>query len=161
MNDVLAGLSKVADIVMTKLTSKINEVSAPSAIIETISKQSPVQDGNTGAHIDITIKHPAAAAFEWGSGVHSTKGAREEYEIVPKDAPLLAFPKERWPQYKPPPEAPDVFLFPKVSHPGVEPRPFIAPSVIETKAEVKKILGKAAKAQILMGVKQYEEIVIG
>jgi len=158
MNDILAGLSKVADIVMTQIQKKISEVNAPRAIAETISKQSPAADGDTGAHIDITIDHPAAPAFEWGSGLHSTRGEKKKYPI-PDEPTGVGIPVENWPKFKPPPFGTTVW-FTQIKHPGVEKRPFIAPSVVATMPEVKKILGASMKAQLMRGVKVYEEIVI-
>ena len=69
----------------------------------------------------------------------------------------MAFPRERWPQYVPPPTAPDVFVFFKVTHPAVHATPYIRPAVEENRADVKRLLGKAfVESVIVRGKTTYE-----
>ncbi len=100
---------------------------------------------------------PHAAAFEYGSGEHATRGKVGEYPI-PKKPTGVKFPKERWPKYIPPPPVPDFFFFTQIMHPGVEPRPYIAPSIEESKQKIREILGRNFKASILVGVPKVEVI---
>lgn len=82
-----------------------------------------------------------ARAFEYGSGVHATRGRKGKYLIKPINGKRLAF---AWPKASPPfirgrklaGQLPDGRLsFFYVEHPGVSPKPFIKPariSVVES-----------------------------
>lgn len=152
-NGILAGLTKVANIFVQKMKQKITQNNLPSNISDAISIGTAQQAGD-GAFIDVEIdlkKAPSAAAFEWGSGIHTERGVPGLYPILPKNASVLVIPRSRWQNYSPPPDVDPVFVR-KVMHPGVAPRPYIAPSIIDSREEVRKILGKEIKAAIMLGV---------
>lgn len=173
---ILAALSKVGNLVAQKIRSKADSMKVPKVSSSTyvgqakIDKQS--KDG-AQAHISITIDTdkdkgaPAARAYEWGSGIHAEQGPKKRITIPDPYTPskLLSFPKEDWPQYdpnyySPPRPQPDWHHYVSVSHPGVQKRPYIKPSIEATKAEVLKILGQAVKVELLVGTKKVEEITL-
>jgi hypothetical protein len=80
--------------------------------------------------------------------------------IAPRNASEIAFPISRWPNYTPPPNV-SVAIFPGaiskkpyVMHPGIAPRPYMRPSIQETKPQIKKILGDSFKAAILINLRE-------
>jgi hypothetical protein len=137
-----------------KLREKVTSGRYPQAIKDGISVDEPKQN-----YIDVLVTAPMAAAFEYGSGIHATRGVKAKYRI-PKEggSSFVAFPKERWPGYEPPPEAPDVFVFSFVMHPGIVARPYIKPTIQSSAPQIREILGKAFKAEILLGVER--EVII-
>jgi hypothetical protein len=74
-----------------------------------------------------------AGAYEYGA---------QPYRIPPEGETFMAFPKEKWPQYEPPPPAPNVFVFHHVQHPEIIARPYIRPTIADTREEITQILGK-------------------
>ena len=152
-NGILAGLTKVANLFVQKMKDKISQNRLPHKISEATSIGAAQQAGS-GAFIDVDIdlkKAPMAAAFEWGSGIHTQRGVPDTYPIVPRNKRVLAIPRARWSNFSPPPDVDPVILR-KVNHPGVAARPYITPTLVENKAEFRKILGKELKAAIMLGV---------
>jgi len=153
---ILSALAEVGRIFKDKAAEK----AASNGLIK-ISKAfsvgSPMQNGTTSS-IDITVNHPAAGAFEYGSGIHATKKERKKYRI-PKEggAAFVAFGKDKWAGHTPP-KGMDYFFFTSVQHPGVEKRPYLVPTIEDTKVEFKKILGQGFKAEILAGKNKIEVI---
>ena len=140
------GLTAAASLLAEKAKQKVtSNAKVPNNIAENM-KVGKVETKGTGA-LGITIsigmkenEAPAAAAYEFGSGLHGKEG--KKYPIVPrKSGGFLVFPKERWPGYAPPPDAPNVFFFSKVMHPGVKARPYMKPSIEENKEEMGKLIG--------------------
>jgi len=136
---------------------------APRNIADAFYLDSPKRMGATfyiDVHIDLRTA-PAAAAYEWGSGIHATRGNAEEYPI-PVEATGVAFPKERWPKYNPPPgkPIPDYFFFDQIMHPGVAPRPYIAPTLRDHIQEYANMLLGALKAEIFAGQDKVMEITV-
>lgn len=68
------------------------------------------------------------AAFEWGSGIHKTRGTPSKYPIVPKTAGALSF--EGTNEF-----AGQHILTQLVMHPGVSPRPFLEPAKRATRQQ--------------------------
>src|SRR3990167_2261589 len=133
---ILVALAKVGRIFKDKASQK----AASEQLLEisrSFSVGSP-QQSSTSYSIDITVKHPAAAAFEYGSGIHSTKGKKEKYRI-PKEggAAFVAFGKDKWPGHTPP-KGTDYFFFTSVQHPGVAPKTYIISSLNKKKKKNKK-----------------------
>lgn len=152
-NGILAGLTKVANIFVQKMKQRLGSGNYPAgdsergttSIQDAISVGTAQQEGDN-AFIDVEIdlkKAPFAAAFEWGSGLHAKLYAPTLYPIESKNK-LHFWWKERgkW------------FIGKKLpfGHPGIAPLPYIAPSLIESKDEIHKILGKEIKAAIMLGV---------
>ncbi len=161
ISNLAKNLTVAADHFKDVMSREIDAVNAPSKIKKHISVGTAQQKGNQ-LSIDVVIDTskdaaPMAPAYEWGSGEHATRGKTGEYPI-PKEQTGVKFPKERWPQYEPPPSAPDFFFFTQIMHPGVAPRPYIAPAIQESRQKMKEILGKNFKASILIGVPKVEVI---
>lgn len=152
---ILAALAKIGAIYAQKAAAKSQEVRAPKEIAGAFSVDPPKQKGDTYS-IDIKVdlkEAPAAGAYEWGSGVHATKGAKGLYPIKAKNADELHFfwkNRGKWFMG---------FELP-FGHPGVAPRPYLVPTIDDTKEEFKKILGQGFKAEILQGVNKIEVIEI-
>lgn len=102
---------------------------------------------------------PQAVAFEYGSGIHRTKGTPGTYKILPKNASMLAF---QWNPANPIGAlmSPKVFdwiedentwLFLEVDHPGVAPKPFMRPAIVRKLPEIRQRLNVAIRALLLRG----------
>jgi hypothetical protein len=111
------------------------------SIQDAISIGTPYQrKGELGIDIIIDlVKAPFAAAYEWGSGINRMIGAREKYPITARKAPRLVFFWERENR---------LFVGHQVSHPGVEAKQYIAPTLVETRKEVLNIVGKSVKESV-------------
>jgi hypothetical protein len=156
---LLKNLTVAANHFKEIMFKKIDEVRAPKNI-KTHTSVGSVQKKGNQMSIDISIDiskeaAPEAPAYEWGSGEHATRGNVGRYKI--EGNPLLAIPRSRWPDYNPPPDI-DPVVLPYVLHPGVAPRPYIAPSIQESTPKIKEILGRGFKASILVGVPKVEVI---
>ena len=77
--------------------------------------------------IDI-LMNDVFAAYEWGSGLHRTRGTPAKYPIVPVTAKSLVF--EGTNDY-----AGQTIFTDKVMHPGVAARPFLEPAKRKTRAQ--------------------------
>jgi hypothetical protein len=163
-NDPTAGIQKglvlAADHFRNKMEAKERQNNLPKAISDATSIGTPVQSGGQ-AYIDITIslnQAPMAAAFEYGSGLHSEKGDRKKYLILPKNADVLAFPWGEAENLNPSVIGvgnveivnQKAFL-PMVRHPGVQARPYIRPTIQDERKEIRRILGKEFVASISLG----------
>ena len=163
---IYIGLTKVAGLFYQKMLDRLNAGNyphgdqtrnPPTTSIQDATSVGQVNQEGANAYIDVTIslkQAPYAGAYEWGSGLRSEKGGKAKYIIEPREGNVLAFPGERWPQYEPPPDAPDIFIFPYVMHPGVASKPYIKPTLQENRAEFKKILAREFKASILRGTQK-------
>jgi len=158
MNNLLAALGEIAKKFAEKSKQKSIEVGAPKDI--KFSQTSPIEE-NGQESVEVHATHPAVAAFEYGSGIHATQGAKGKYPIEPKNKDYLAF---FWPKVEGEPgfrRLPDGrVLLKHVEHPGVEAKPFLKPTLEENKDEYKQILGEAFKADILIGTNKVETIEI-
>lgn len=146
---ILSALAEVARLFAEKAAQKSRDVGAPKGIADAFVIHPPTQNQSTSS-VEIGNKHPAAAAYEFGSGIHATKGSAGKYPIVPKNRQFLAF---LWPKVDGDPSfrrLPDGrVLLTHVEHPGVEAKPYLMPTHEENKAEFRKILGRGFKAEIL------------
>lgn len=113
-------------------------------------------NGN-GGEISITIAdgdrnlQGMARAFEYGSGIHATRGAKKKYLIKPKNARALWFYMEN-----PHPKIPLYIkggkigvVLPKVMHPGVEARPFISKAIQSTISKASADLAVSVRRNIV------------
>lgn len=160
---ILTALAEVGNKFAQKAAQKASS-NGLKKISESFSVGSPMQSGNIYS-IDIKIDNPSAGAFEYGSGIHATKGKRGTYIIRPRTKGALAF---FWDKVDETSKTGNKFLgispttgkaiFNYVEHPGVEKRPYIVPTIDDTKTEFRKILGQGFKAEILQGVNKVEVI---
>lgn len=145
MTALRKGLTAAASLLAEKAKAKADSQNVPEVSKNMkVGKVETKGSGALGITISIGMKEneaPAAAAYEFGSGEHGREG--KPYPIVPrKSGGFLVFPKERWPGYAPPPDAPNVFFFSKVMHPGVKARPYMKPAIEENKEEMKRLIGE-------------------
>jgi hypothetical protein len=112
---------------------------------------------------------PHAAAFEYGSGEHATKGRKEKYIIEPKNASLLAFD---WQPERVPYGSPKFFgailsssdttqgryFFHYVEHPGVEAKPYLKPAIESERAGLRNALKSVIKRAYADSVVKVEVI---
>jgi hypothetical protein len=158
---ILTALAQIGSIFRNKASAKAQSNKTPIKDAA-FSVGSPMQKGATYS-IDIMVDNPGgiAGAYEWGSGIHRTKGTPGTYTIKPKNASMLAFD---WPKVAGEPgfmRLPDGrVLLASVQHPGVDARPYLKPTIMETREEFKKILGQGFKAEILSGVNKIEVIIV-
>lgn len=124
------------------------------------------QDGQFFGEIIVDLNiAPQGAAFEFGSGIHATKGTPGTYVIKPKNKSALAFD---WPGHesgmKPGPKfigygRDGKLLFTYVDHPGVAPKPYLHPAITQYRSEMRDKLKSAFKrAFVDVGV---TEITVG
>lgn len=145
---ILKRLTEVAKDFMEIMAQKVNQNNLPKAINEHTGAESPQKKGSTYS-IDVVIDTsedaaPMAGAYEWGSGVHRTKGTPGLYPIAAKDAPELVFwweKRQKWFRGAALP----------FGHPGVEARPYIRPSIEKIQEPLKQKFAKEIKMQLLRG----------
>lgn len=76
-------------------------------------------------------KSPWLPAYEWGSGIHATRGKKGKYPINAVSAPSLVFEgTNQWEG--------QIIRVPEVQHPGVKPRPFLEPAKKKHREEIKR-----------------------
>lgn len=150
---IYASLAKVANFFAEKMKQKIDDVKAPKIIKQHISIDSPVVNPNI-SYVDVVIDTskegaPMAGAYEFGS---------QPYHIPPDGEKFMAFPKERWPTFDPSKwgnrAIPNTFVFTHVNHPVIVPRPYIQPTILENKEEIRKMLARDFKAAILGNIQK-------
>lgn len=155
-NNVQAALIEVARNLMAKMASISSSNGMPPKVAARISKSTfatPVTKSGSAYSVSVKIDlskdgAPMAAVYEYGIG---------EYLIPKEGTTFMTFPKERWPQYIPPPPAPNWFVFFKVTHPAVEAKPYIRPAIEQNRADTKRLLGKAfAESLRVRGTTKYE-----
>ena len=156
-----AGLALAASHFVEKMKTRLDGGNYPhgdsdrgtTSIQDATTIDTPKHEGGN-AYVDIVIslsKAPFAWAFEKGSGLHSEEGAGK-YPIRPVDKDWLAF---FWPEAQNPDALnylPDGrVIIGQVMHPGIAAKPYIRPTIVEEREEIKKILGREFKAQISRG----------
>lgn len=107
-----------------------------------------VQGRGNSRFISLRIKAPEARAFEYGSGLHATKGPKQKYIIRPRRKKALYFYWERMGQ---------TFVGQKVMHPGIEARPFIN----KAKAEARKEIRQLMKDNAVKNIRTYLRVELG
>ena len=144
-SSLYADLLEVGKIVAQKWINVLSSGEYPDEMKSNIVVGEPaiVQGGmySSSGQIDVYIDGnkengaPMAAAFEWGSGEHATRGKIGTYKIEPKDASVLRFGWQ--PDFVPwaSPKFAGVILegagtegtyfFQWVDHPGIAPQPYI------------------------------------
>lgn len=150
---IRTGLVEAADMLATKARQNVASKNIPQNIAGAIMVGQVVQDSSTRYHIDVIVdtrKAPAAAAYEFGSGEHATRGNVGKYPIVPKEKKFLAF---HWPKVDGEPgfrRLPDgrVLLY-KVEHPGVEARPYMKPALEEMKSRMAQAIGQRFVTEVI------------
>lgn len=107
-----------------------------------------VQGKGNSRFITVRIKAPEARAFEYGSGLHATKGPKQKYIIRPRRKKALYFYWERIGQ---------TFVGQKVMHPGIEAKPFISKAKTEARKEIRKLM----KDNAVKNIRTYLRVELG
>jgi hypothetical protein len=111
---------------------------------------SEVREWQNGLGIYVKVdlsKAPEARAFEYGSGIHATRGPVGTYEIRPRNSDALVFPgTHQW--------AGQTIVTSLVHHPGVAPRPYLSPAVTENRQRIRSILGKAVRTSVSRTIRE-------
>lgn len=161
---MMPALTAVAQLFSAQVGVRAVQEHAPSDIPNTIYVDPPIN--NQGIYsVDVRITHPAAAAYEWGSGVHATRqrpgGAPPGEYPIPYQPDGVAFPSSRWPQYKPPPgkSTPAYFYFDQIMHPGVAPRPYISPTLNDNINRYAAMLATSIVAELYSETDRVEVII--
>jgi hypothetical protein len=167
-NSILVGLAKSAEILAKEMQMKVSGGGYPHDLAGSIVIGSPINVGGNTYMITIGVRHPAGAAYEYGSGIHAEFGMKEKYPIVADDK-LLTFPftltfmpgskfagmkgytKKRlfWQLQGDHGQVGGTTYWHNVDHPGVEGRPYARPAIQTKKKEIVKVLGKAFVASIV------------
>ena len=138
------------------------EQRAPTARIATAIKTAIEVEGETRIKIAVGVdldKAPEGRAFEYGSGIHSTRktpsprqeGSGGKYQITPKNAPALVFMgTHEW--------VGQVIIVPPmgggvVHHPGVAPKPYLKPGIQSAREYMKKRIREEFKKEIRLQVR--------
>lgn len=145
-------LTRSAGIFAAKARSKAQSNNVPKNIPGAI-EVGQFQANGTTYKITVSVdlkKAPAAAAYEYGSGIHATKKTPAKYPILPKNKKFLAF---KWPKVDGDPRfrrLPDGrVVLPSVDHPGVEAKPYMMPAFQESKAEIRQLIGQEFRLKVL------------
>lgn len=152
-NGLIVALTKAANYFVVEMKSLLNSGNYPkggdrgnTSIQDAISIGTAHEQGNAVV-IDVSIdlkKAPYAAAFEWGSGIHSMRGGRSLYPIRAKNTTMLKFwwaEKGKW----------FVGTALPFGHPGIAADPYIFPTMLKTKQEIRKIIGKDFISSLMVG----------
>ena len=120
--------------VLYKIAQKIRKVAAEIGVSKTVPDMSATKIGipapkitQNQIQISLTLNQ-LHSAYEWGSGIHRTRGTPAKYPIVPVNAKRLVF--EGTNAY----EGKTIFTD-LVMHPGVKARPFLEPAKRQTRQE--------------------------
>lgn len=123
-----------------------------SDIPDAISSTKAEKIGNGVFSVKVIVdlkKAPQARAFEYGSGIHATRGQAKKYPIAPKNVAHLAFD---WPGRDPTWKhgkkfagmLPDGrFLFNYVDHPGVKQNAFLWPAMESNRRSIRVGIARA------------------
>lgn len=110
---------------------------APTKRIKRSTTIDRVEGKGNSRFVYVRIKAPEGRAFAYGSGLHSTRGPKETYPIVPrrgtrgrKGKGALYFYWEKMGQ---------TFVGKKVDHPGVEATGYIDKAKKEAQKEIRKL----------------------
>jgi hypothetical protein len=115
------------------LANQIREY-APTKRIKNNVRVGTLAGTSAGSRIiTIEVDAPEAGAYEFGSGIHRTKGTPSTYPIEAKNFPTLQF--EGTNDFKG-----QIIRKRLVNHPGVEARPYIKPAMDELRPEIRDIL---------------------
>ena len=153
---ILQTLNRMAERVAEDAKSNAVKNNLPDVVIDAIEVGKVISSGNGTFSVAIRVdtdKAKMAAAYEFGSGIHATRGEKGKYKIQAGELGYLAFPITRWPNYTPPPNV-KIAVFPGaiskkdyVMHPGVEARPYLTPALKSnvqiTKLQLKQAFGEA------------------
>lgn len=149
-DNIHAALLRSGDLLAGQIKINVRDKGLPDDISKSTEVEPPERMENI-QFIDVVVhtgenEAPMAGAFEWGSGLHSTKGEPAKYPIDPIKGEYLAFEWENEPKIiqERAPHLPDGrVLLKHVDHPGVRPEPYMAPAIQEKNDEIARTIGDA------------------
>ena len=158
--DVIKILNDAAD----KIVQKAKENASWSSTIPNAISSEPAVATSDGYEVAIKLDAskdgpaPQSAAFEFGSGIHATRGRKGKYVIEPTNGgQALAISTSRWNFTFPAKPGPKMigyvdelrnepgpgFIVKYVDHPGVSQKAFVTPAILETIDEVEQKINQA------------------
>lgn len=169
-NSLISGLARVGSLFYEKMSERVSSGNYPPSTTDNkrnfstipaatmVKEPQPTQGGFEVSIVIDLKKAPFAAAYEWGSGEHGRSASA--YEIKAKQMGRhLIFPLDDWPRWEDwrefgieggvYPNKNGLFYLGIVSHPGVESRPYIQPTMQEIRPEVRKILARDFKEMVI------------
>lgn len=112
-------------------------------------KLSTVKESNQTVSVSIildTSVAPEAPAYEWGSGLHTTKGNPHYIDINAVNVPNMIFAgTNEWEG--------QIIRVPHVNHPGVKPRPYLKPAVAKHRAQLKQAVREEVNKNLRIIIK--------
>ena len=119
-------LTKIAQRVRAKAAEIARSKNVPIRSASEIGIRAPqVTQSQTSIVLTLSGK---LSAYEWGSGIHRTRGGAAKYPITPKNGRALVFPGTNEFEGQ-------TIITPLVMHPGVSPRPFLEPAKRATRQQ--------------------------
>lgn len=143
-------LFDIATSIMEKATERAKAY-APNTHIKDAIFSSMDRIGDGEYLITLEVSTPDAAAYEFGSGIHSTEGVAEPYTISPRNAKMLAFFWDK--AHENIPKLPDGrVILASVQHPGVAPanggRGYMRPAITDTISEISQFADEITQSII-------------
>lgn len=113
---------------------------------------SVVEEGNSRYSITIKNTAPEFAAYEFGSGLTSTKKPPARYLIESNKGKILKFawkPALNIQYAKVTPLSDGTVWLPRVMHPGVKPEPAMMPALQESSQQMLQIIGQQFMVEVV------------
>lgn len=115
-------------------------------------KLSTVREANKTISVSIILDTdiaPEAPAYEWGSGLHDTKGSPHFIDIYATNVPNLIFEgTNEWEG--------QLIRVPHVNHPGVKAKPFIKPAVDKHRAALKQAVREEVNKNLRISIRTFK-----
>lgn len=162
---IIMALTEIA----SKMVESAKDKAKWSSTIPGAIRIGTAQKTSTGYYIDMWIdtkEAPSAYAFEFGSGLHATRGTKAKYIIRPKNPGNLlyfhwtpsnfigALYSRKVADYY---DDTDLWAFKYVEHPGVAQKAFMRPAIAENLAYARGKINSSLRA-LLIGGKSVEVI---
>jgi len=145
-NDRLRGtITQVGGILKDAILVNLGDGHTPQELTNNTVLGQPEQVEDS-ISIKVITSGETAHAYEYGSGIHATKGAASTYPIEPKKSDALYIDINDWPKYKAPDgrATPKVIKLLHVDHPGVAPKHYTEEAIASTQDVIFSVIGDAA-----------------
>lgn len=114
-------------------------------------KLSTVREANKTVTVNIILDTdiaPEAPAYEWGSGLHDTKGSQHYIDIDAINYPYMTFMGTNGVK--------GLVKVPHVNHPGVKAKPFIKPAVDKHRAALKQAVREEVNKNLRISIRTFK-----
>lgn len=143
-----------------EVQAKAQRMMIPEHIKDNIEvRKNPAQKEDRQVSVDVFVdlnKAPDARAWEFGSGLHSTRGAKSTYVIAARNAPYLIFTwwKKNNPPttYQHPEKNPEGMKLKYVNHPGIRPKHYLRNSLNMLLGKVGNIVRGSIRTRVRGGI---------